>query len=128
MITVMLLCMPSLPMVTYPYATNHKLLISRPGVTAKSMQGGSYYRTLVIICDVKLSMFHVFTFILNKRLWLAALPAFTVFTIKTSPKDFIICLGPSIAFAKGFPKINICFVVKIICTSLNFTPFLYSYT
>ena len=89
MITVMLLCMPSLPMVIYSYDTNHKLLSSRPGATAKSTQGGSYYHTLVIICSVKLSMFHVFTFIPNKCLWLAALPAFTIFTIKTSPKALL---------------------------------------
>ena len=111
MLTVMLLCMPSLPMVIYSYCTNHKLLSSRPGATAKSTRRGSYYCTLVIVCGVKLPLFHVFTIIPNKRLWLAALPAFTVFTIKTSPKNFIICLGPSIAFAKGLPKIKIRFVL-----------------
>ena len=114
MTTVMLLCMPSLPMVIYSYGTNHKLLSSHPGATAKSTRGGSYYRTSVIICGVKLSLFHVFTFIPNKHLWLAALPTFTVFTNKTSPKDFIICLGPSIAFAKGLPKIKIHWFICLI--------------
>ena len=112
---------------TYQQVTNHILLVSLLSATVKSMRAGNYYSILFIIHGEKLSLFHTYLHSPKKHLWLAVLPAFTVFTTKTSPKDFIICLGPSIAIAKGLPKI-MSYFDDLLHISLTFIQLLYSYT
>ena len=65
---------------TYQQVTNHKLLVSLLSATVKSMRAGNYYSILFIIHSEKLSLFHTYLHSPKKHLWLAALPAFTVFT------------------------------------------------